>query len=209
MPRSSTPCTTRRERTRCARSAGTVTPRRQDPARPARCIRMHKPVRKRALRQSHLTTPSVRRSVKVLNATAGWDRCRRPRAVIPRDTLATQNVSSLPTQSSGRSFVQKPSRGHFTSRTHPRRAGWNATIAGRYIDRKPSGGPPESSRHFSINSSEPFLPGNWKSPALGADCLRNNIFRRTPGTRESPANSLTSVGFRVAIHLGSAACPDL
>ena len=196
MPRSSTPCTTRRERTRCGRSAGAVTPRRQDPARPAGCIRMHKPVRKRALRQSHLTTPSVRRSVKVLNATAGWDRCRRPRAVIPRDTLATQNVSSLPTQSSGRSFVQKPSRGHFTSRTHPRRAGWNATIAGRYIDRKPSGGPPESSRHFSINSSEPFLPGNWKSPALGADCLRNNIFRRTPGTRESPANSLTSVGFR-------------
>jgi hypothetical protein len=157
MPRSSTPCTTRRERTRCGRSAGAVTPRRQDPARPAGCIRMHKPVRKRALRQSHLTTPSVRRSVKVLNATAGWDRCRRPRAVIPRDTLATQNVSSLPTQSSGRSFVQKPSRGHFTSGTHPRRAGWNATIAGRYIDRKPSGGPPESSRHFAINSSEPFF----------------------------------------------------
>jgi hypothetical protein len=86
--------------------------------------------------------------------------------------------------------------GYFTSRTHPRRAGWNATIAGRYIDRRPSGGPPESSRHFSINSSEPFLPGNWKSPALGADCLRNNIFRRTPDTRESPANSLTSVDFR-------------
>ena len=110
MPRSSTPCTTRRERTRCGRSAGAVTRLRQDPARPAGCIRMHKPVRKRALRQSHLTTPSVRRSVKVLNATAGWDRCRRPRAVIPRDTLATQNVSSLPTQSSGRSFVKKPSR---------------------------------------------------------------------------------------------------
>ena len=105
---------------------------------------MHKPVRKRALRQSHLTTPSVRRSVKVLNATAGWDRCRRPRAVIPRDTLATQNVSSLPTQSSGRSFVPKASRGHFTSRTHPRRAGWNATIAGRNIDRRPSGGHPEA-----------------------------------------------------------------
>lgn len=41
-----------------------------------------------------------------------------------------------------------------------------------------------------------FLPDNWKSPALGADCLRNNIFRRAPGRRVSPANSLTSVDVR-------------
>src|SRR5664279_3330638 len=58
-----------------------------------------------------------------------------------------------------RSILRKEAEpGYFTSRIHPRRAGWNATIAGRYIDRRPSGGPPESSRHFSINSSEPFLP---------------------------------------------------
>ena len=44
-----------------------------------------------AVRHSQLTSPSVERSVKELNATAGWDWCRRPRAVTPRDLLATQS----------------------------------------------------------------------------------------------------------------------
>jgi hypothetical protein len=40
-----------------------------------------------------LTSPSLGRSVKVLDTTAVWDRCLRRRTVAPRDTLAAQNHS--------------------------------------------------------------------------------------------------------------------
>ena len=79
--------------------------------------------RKRALRQSHLTTPSVRRSVKVLNATAGWDRCRRPRAVIPRDTLATQK-RLFPAHPVIRSILRTEAEPGPLHLTYPSTASW-------------------------------------------------------------------------------------
>jgi hypothetical protein len=86
------------------------------------------PVPTGIVRQSHLTSRSVGRSVKVLNPTAVWDRCRRRLAVASRDVLATQNLLT-PTASPGRSFAPWSCPGCSSSRTRPRRAGWVATPA--------------------------------------------------------------------------------
>jgi len=104
-----------------------------------------------ALPQSYLTSPSVGRSVKLLNATAGWDRYRRPRAVTSRDLLATHTllVPEPVTRSihcaamgAGPLHLAYPSDGEPDGMrstpvdNRPRRR------------RRPTGGPPELSRHF-------------------------------------------------------------